>query len=130
MKPTIQFVKRKDGVRLAYSIFGQGPTLIYPAPWVTNLAFFLEDQVSLKFWMTLANYFRIVVYDKHGCGQSDRDRKGFTPESDLFDLTTINLILGATYNFTPAPRTVSILRLNSNVLMAITPPKTKASKRV
>lgn len=89
MKPTIQFVQRNDGVKLAYSIFGQGPTLLFPPPWVTDLAFLLEDEFCLKFWMTLADYFTIVIYDKHGCGQSDRDRKEFTPESDLFDLTTI-----------------------------------------
>jgi class 3 adenylate cyclase/pimeloyl-ACP methyl ester carboxylesterase len=94
MKPSIQFVERKEGVKLAYSIFGQGPTLLHPAPWVTNLAFFLEDKVSLKFWMTLANHFTVVLYDKHGCGQSDRDRKEFTLESDLFDLTTVIDALG------------------------------------
>jgi class 3 adenylate cyclase/pimeloyl-ACP methyl ester carboxylesterase len=89
MKPTIKFVQRKDGVKLAYSIFGQGPTLVYPAPWVTNLDFFLQDPVALKFWMRLANDFTVVLYDKHGCGQSDRDRKDFTLESDLLDLETI-----------------------------------------
>ena len=94
MKPTIKFVQRKDGVRLAYSSFGQGPTLVYPAPWVTNLDFFLQDPVALKFWMSLANDFTVVLYDKHGCGQSDRNRKDFTLESDIFDLETIIESLG------------------------------------
>ena len=94
MKPTIKFVQRKDGVKLAYSLFGQGPTLVYPAPWVTNLDFFLKDQFTLKFWMRLANDFTVVLYDKHGCGQSDRDRNDFTLKSDLLDLETIIESLG------------------------------------
>ncbi len=94
MKPTIKFVQRKDGVKLAYSLFGQGPTLVYPAPWVTNLDFFLKDPFTLKFWMRLANDFTVVLYDKHGCGQSDRDRKDFTLEADLLDLETIIESLG------------------------------------
>ena len=89
MKPTIKFVQRKDGVSLAYSSFGQGPTLVYPAPWVTNLDFFLQDPVALNFWMRLARVFTVVLYDKHGCGQSDRDRKDFTLEADIWDLETI-----------------------------------------
>ena len=89
MKPTIKFVQRKDGVKLAYSLFGQGPVLIHPAPWVTNLAFSLKDPAALKFWMKLADEFTVILYDKYGCGQSDRDRKDFTLDSDLWDLETI-----------------------------------------
>jgi class 3 adenylate cyclase/pimeloyl-ACP methyl ester carboxylesterase len=94
MKPAIKFVERKDGVKLAYSIFGQGPTLVHPAPWVTNLAFLLKDPIALNFWMRLANDFTVVLYDKHGCGESDRDRKDFTLESDLLDLETVIETLG------------------------------------
>jgi class 3 adenylate cyclase len=89
MKPTIKFVKRKDGVRLAYSIFGSGPGLIYVTPWVTDLAHFLEDTHTIKFWNDLARSFTIVIYDKHGCGQSDRDRTQFSLEGELQDLETI-----------------------------------------
>lgn len=89
MKPTIKFVKRKDGVRLAYSMFGSGPGLIYVTPWVTDLAHFLEDTHICKFWNNLAQSFTIVIYDKHGCGQSDRDRTQFSLEGELQDLETV-----------------------------------------
>jgi len=89
MKPSIQFVKRKDGVKIAYSEFGEGQPLVMPPPWVTSLAFVLEDPFSNQFIEKLARKSMVIYYDKHGCGQSDRDRKEFTLESELFDLETV-----------------------------------------
>jgi class 3 adenylate cyclase/pimeloyl-ACP methyl ester carboxylesterase len=89
MKPSIQFVKRKDGVKIAYSGFGKGQPLVMPPPWVTSLAFVLEDPFSNLFIKKLARKSMVIFYDKHGCGQSDRDRKEFTLETELFDLETI-----------------------------------------
>jgi len=89
VKPSIQFVKREDGVKIAYSKFGKGQPLVCPAPWVTSLSFILEDSFASQFWEKLASKVMIVLYDKHGCGQSDRDRENFTLESELLDLETV-----------------------------------------
>jgi pimeloyl-ACP methyl ester carboxylesterase len=89
VKPSIQFVIREDGVKIAYSIVGKGEPLVFPAPWVTNLSFFLEDPAGIQFWERLSQEMTIVLYDKHGCGHSERDRKLFTMESELLDLETI-----------------------------------------
>ena len=89
MKPSVQFARRKDGVTLAYSIFGSGPPLVMPPPWVTSLSFAIEDPSMSKFLDRLAQHLTVIFYDKHGCGQSDRDRKEFTLESELLDLETV-----------------------------------------
>lgn len=89
MKPSIQFAKRKDGVSIAYATFGKGQPLVFAPPWVTSLAFVFEDPFLNPFVEQLAQKLMIVFYDKHGCGQSDRDRKEFTLESELVDLETI-----------------------------------------
>jgi class 3 adenylate cyclase/pimeloyl-ACP methyl ester carboxylesterase len=89
MKPSIQFVKRKDGVRIAYSKFGKGQPLVCPAPWVTSLSYIFEDHFAKQFWTQLARKVLVISYDKHGCGQSDRDRKDFTLETELLDLETV-----------------------------------------
>ena len=89
MDPKIHFAKRKDGVRIAYSIFGTGIPFVYPAPWVSNIAFLLEDQTTKAFWERVARYFTVIFYDKHGCGHSDRNRTEFTLESELFDLEAV-----------------------------------------
>jgi len=80
MKAGIQFAKRNDGVTIAFVQFGQGPPLICPAPWVTSLSYILEDPFSTQFWDGLSKGMTLVLYDKHGCGQSDRDRKDFSSQ--------------------------------------------------
>ena len=94
MKPSIQFAKRKDGVKIAYSKFGKGQPLVISPAWVTSLRHILEDPFMNHFIAQLAKRVMVVFYDKHGCGQSDRDRKEFTLESELFDLETVVNELG------------------------------------
>jgi hypothetical protein len=89
MKPSIKFVKREDGVKIAYSRFGKGTPVVCPAPWVFSLSHILEDSFSQDFWERLAQEVEIISYDKHGCGQSDRNRKEFSPESEILDLEAI-----------------------------------------
>jgi class 3 adenylate cyclase len=89
MKPSIQFAKRADGVKIAYSTFGEGQPMVFAPPWVTSLAFVFEDPFLNHFVEQLAQKLRVVFYDKHGCGQSDRDRNEFTLESELLDLETV-----------------------------------------
>lgn len=89
MKPSVQFAKRKDGVTIAFSTFGTGPPLVHVAPWISDLVFFFEDPYFYDFWGKLSRNFRVVLYDKHGCGQSDRDRKEFTLDSEIIDLETV-----------------------------------------
>lgn len=89
MKPHIQFLKRDDGVRLAYSVFGEGPPLVVAPSWVSNLALSLEDPFFMNFSEEISRFCTIVVYDNHGCGQSDRDRKVLDAESELLDLHTV-----------------------------------------
>lgn len=89
MNPSIRYVKRKDGVKIAYVILGEGHALICPWGWVTNLIAYYEDPVIQKFYNSLAERYSIILYDRHGCGQSDRNRTSFTLEDELFDLDTI-----------------------------------------
>ena len=96
MKPSIQFVKREDGVKIAYSIIGKGEPLVCPAPWVTSLSYVFEDRFAKEFWGQLSQGLKVISYDKHGCGQSDKDRRDFTLESELLDLETVINHLGLT----------------------------------
>ena len=89
MKSSIQFAKRADGVNIAYATFGAGQPLVFAPPWVTSLAFVFEDPFLNRFIQQLVQKLMVVFYDKHGCGQSDRDRKEFTLESELLDLETV-----------------------------------------
>ena len=89
MKSSIQFVKREDGVKIAYSKFGRDQPLVCPSSWVASLSYIFEDPFAKQFWGRLAQEVLVITYDKHGCGQSDRDRKDFSLESELLDLETV-----------------------------------------
>lgn len=89
MKPAIKFCKRSDGVKLAYSVFGIGHPLVVPAPWITNLSSSFEDPFIMKFWMKLSKKFTVILYDKHGCGHSDRNRQEFNLDTEIKDIETI-----------------------------------------
>lgn len=94
MEPSIQFAKRKDGVKIAYSKFGKGQPLVISPPWVTSLRFVLEDPFINQFLEQLAQKVMVVFYDKHGWGQSDKNRKIFTLETELLDLEAVADYLG------------------------------------
>ena len=89
MKPSIKFVKRADGVKIAYTEFGKGEVLLFAAPWVTSLSYIIEDPYANRFWEKIAQVATVVLYDKHGCGQSDRDRTDFSLQTELMDLQTV-----------------------------------------
>ena len=89
MTPAIKFLKRKDGVKIAYTTFGKGPYLVYTPPWVSNLSYIFEDPFQYRFFEQLSREVTVVLYDKHGCGQSDRNRKSFDIKTEVFDLSTV-----------------------------------------
>ncbi len=88
MELKIQYAKRSDGAKTAYGTMGSGPVLIVPPPWFTHLEFWQSEQ-SKPFAERLAANHTLVLYDKHGCGLSDRDRTAFTLEDDLTDLRAV-----------------------------------------
>src|SRR3954453_3231410 len=58
----------RDGVRLYYEVFGEGPTtLLLVPPWAIVHSRVWKLQVPY-----LARHFRVVTYDARGNGRSDR----------------------------------------------------------
>jgi pimeloyl-ACP methyl ester carboxylesterase len=74
---------------------GSGPVLIMPPGGTTHLDWYLGDtEAHEKFCTRLAERRTLVLYDRHGCGLSDRNRTSFTPEDDMLDLETVIEALG------------------------------------
>jgi class 3 adenylate cyclase len=84
----IQYARRSDGAKTAYGTMGSGPVLIVPPPWVSHLEFWQAEPVK-AFAERLAASHTLVLYDRHGCGLSDRNRTEFTIEDDLKDLRAV-----------------------------------------
>src|SRR4051794_38066165 len=69
----------RDGVRLYYEVFGEGPTtLLLVPPWAIVHSRVWKLQVPY-----LARHFRVVTYDARGNGRSDRpgDVQAYGPRS-------------------------------------------------
>jgi pimeloyl-ACP methyl ester carboxylesterase len=85
----IRFYTARDGLRLAYSIMGQGPALVVPPPWVSHQELLWQEPIYRRFWERLANPHTLVCYDRPGTGLSDRTRTEFSLDSELQDLETV-----------------------------------------
>ena len=91
----IQYARRPDGARTAYGTMGAGPVLLMPPGGTTHLEWYSGDtQAHEMFCERLAERRTLVLYDRHGCGLSDRNRTSFTAEDDMLDLETVIEALG------------------------------------
>jgi len=89
MERQIRFCTTTDGLRLAYSIMGQGPALVVPPAWVSHQELIWQQPEYRRFWERLANHHTLVCYDRPGTGLSDRNRTEFSLDSDLQDLEAV-----------------------------------------
>jgi pimeloyl-ACP methyl ester carboxylesterase len=85
----IRFCTTTDGLRLAYSIMGQGPALVVPPAWVSHQELTWQQPEYRRFWGRLADHHTLVCYDRPGTGLSDRNRTEFSLDSDLQDLEKV-----------------------------------------
>ena len=69
---------------------GSGPVLVIPPGGLTHLEWYAADtEAHEKFCSRLAEHRTLVLYDRHGCGLSDRNRTDFTFEDDMKDLEAV-----------------------------------------
>jgi pimeloyl-ACP methyl ester carboxylesterase/predicted glycosyltransferase len=81
----------RDGVRLAYKVFGRGAvTLLLLPTWQIVDSRFWKAQVGY-----LARHFRVVTFDARGSGESDRPQ-GAAAYSDLESAADVLAVLDAT----------------------------------
>ncbi len=73
MVPETKYAKTPDGIHIAYQVFGSGPLdLAYVMGWVTNIEAMWEDPAFAHMLRELGSFARVILYDKRGCGLSDR----------------------------------------------------------
>jgi pimeloyl-ACP methyl ester carboxylesterase/predicted amidohydrolase len=89
MVPDIRFCRSATGGRLAFATFGDGPVLLITPPWISSLEVQLEDPAWMGFYSRLARHHTVLVYDKQGCGLSERERADFSWERDVEDAWTV-----------------------------------------
>jgi pimeloyl-ACP methyl ester carboxylesterase len=94
MQQQIGFCTTADGARIAYAAVGSGPVLIFAQFAPSHLEFEWEEPRIREFWEAISRHHKVVRYDKHGCGLSDRNRTDFSVESEVRTIEAIVKELG------------------------------------
>jgi pimeloyl-ACP methyl ester carboxylesterase len=89
MEPRVAFCRNRAGRRIAYLTWGDGPVLVVPPGWVSHLELQWHYLGMDAFYGRLAESFRLVFYDRRGCGLSERERDDFTLDAEVADLDTV-----------------------------------------
>ena len=88
MNHELGYFARLDGVRLAFATAGDGLPLVFVNGWTTHLEWFFRHPARLLV-DPLAQHLKLITFDKHGTGLSDRDRTDFTLEAEVFDIEAL-----------------------------------------
>jgi pimeloyl-ACP methyl ester carboxylesterase len=90
----IRYAIRSDGARTAYGTMGTGPVLLIAPGLISHLEWWASAPGVMAFLGPIAEHRTIVLYDRHGCGLSDRDRSDFTAEDDMRDIEAVAQAVG------------------------------------
>jgi pimeloyl-ACP methyl ester carboxylesterase len=85
----IQYCTTADGVRLAYSIMGNGTPIVRAAHWLTHLEYDLKSPVWRHFVLGLAQHHTLIRYDARGEGLSQREVAEISFDRWLTDLEAV-----------------------------------------
>ncbi|MEU8413123.1 alpha/beta fold hydrolase [Amycolatopsis japonica] len=80
--------------RVAYSVIGSGPPVLWSLGWVSHLGLLWESGEHRRFVEALARERTVIRFDKLGCGLSDRARTDFTMDFELAMLEALVAHLG------------------------------------
>lgn len=78
-----------DGSEIAYAVSGEGPPLVLPAWWVSDLERDWESPNSRKLFDLLGKRQTVIRYDRPGVGVSGGERDSFTIEDEVRYLETV-----------------------------------------
>jgi len=93
-EPEIQYFTTSDGVRIAYSVGGQGPVLVRTIDWLNHLNFEWKNPY-LRHWLSeIMRHNTLVRYDQRGSGLSDWEVADFSYERMVRDFEELIEELG------------------------------------
>jgi pimeloyl-ACP methyl ester carboxylesterase/DNA-binding CsgD family transcriptional regulator len=94
--PTVSYARTSDGVNIAHTVTGKGPTLILmPGTPFSDFAAEWQIPVLRRAFLGLADRLRIVQYDGRGTGHSQRDVEDVSLDALVRDLEAVVEAVGA-----------------------------------
>ncbi len=89
MDPTTRYAL-SDGASIAYQVMGEGPIdLLIISGWVTQLEHTWEAPAARRFFGRLAEFSRLIMFDRRGTGLSDELGDDHTLEQDVLDALAV-----------------------------------------
>src|SRR5258706_1244483 len=88
MKPEVRFCTSKDGVKLAYTVSGDGPRLVRAQHWFTHLEHDWNNP-AVRPWTDLSKRYTLVRFDQRGTGLSAREVPEISLEAHVRDLEAV-----------------------------------------
>ena len=78
-QPETQFALAGD-VNIAYQVLGEGKVdLVWAYGLASNIEVFWEEPTLAAFFRRLSEFCRLILFDRRGCGVSDRGGSTTTP---------------------------------------------------
>jgi pimeloyl-ACP methyl ester carboxylesterase len=95
MRPDTHYARSGD-IHIAYQVIGDGPLDLIVVPgFISNVDFAWEDPYYRKWVQRLSTFCRVILFDKRGIGQSDRDVGDTTLEERMDDLRAVLAAVGS-----------------------------------
>lgn len=85
----VRFCRSRDGVKIAYARYGEGPPLVINSCWLSHLQFDWQSPVWRHFVEGLGRSTTTLRYDERGFGLSDWDVDDFSFEARIADLEAV-----------------------------------------
>src|SRR6266480_2177862 len=89
MQPKTEYAKSGD-LNIAYQVLGEGPMdLVFTFGWASHLDFQWTDPTFTRFLRRLAEFARVIVFDRRGVGLSDPVAQMPTFDERLDDIRAV-----------------------------------------
>ncbi|MGQ0575528.1 MAG: alpha/beta fold hydrolase [Pseudonocardia sp.] len=79
----VRFLATSTGARIAFAVLGAGSPLVLVPPWTSHLEALWEIEGHRRLCTRLAEQHTVVMYDRWGCGLSDRARDDLSQDADV-----------------------------------------------
>ena len=94
MEREVRYCTTEDGVRLAYTVAGEGYPLVRSVGWATHVEYDLAKPLWRYMLEPLTERFQLVLYDGRGTGLSDRHVEEHSLEQWVTDLEAVVNAIG------------------------------------
>src|SRR5438445_10796327 len=80
---------RSGDVSIAYQVFGDGPDHVLIRLWAGDLISMWEQPLLARYFTRMADFSRVMIFDKRGMGMLDRAREVPTFEARMDDVRAV-----------------------------------------